>query len=184
MNNRDTRVNRLTITQCKQLLEDRIIPYATYTTLPDVRSLEGIRRKTKDGLHWNQFVRCHLTHLTDIGSVGPKHPIMELPKGEEWKLAKELCPKVLVHHLSWRANSTQDIANMDVSHLCGNRKCFDINHLTLESHADNMARVGCHGYLLLVYNGTIHQEVTCEHNPPCRKVRVVQLDGPIHRQVQ
>lgn len=44
-----------------------------------------------------------------------------------------------------------------------------------------MARVGCDGHLLLVYGDVIQQEVPCKHNPPCRKVRVVQLDGQIIR---
>lgn len=173
-----TRVNRLTIDQCKQLMAERILPEATYTTNPELSLLESTGGRS--GIYWADITRCHLTHLTDVLKNGnPKHPIMELPKGEKWKTTKGKCKKVLVHHLSWRANNKLPISNQDVSHLCGNRKCFEINHLTLESHTKNMNRVGCDGYILLVYENIIQQEVPCRHNPPCKKVRVIQLDGQI-----
>lgn len=32
----------------------------------------------------------------------------------------------------------------DISHLCGNRHCVEIQHLSLESHALNVKRTDCH----------------------------------------
>ena len=33
----------------------------------------------------------------------------------------------------------------EVSHLCGNERCCNVNHLTIEPHEINMERKKCHG---------------------------------------
>ena len=44
---------------------------------------------------------------------------------------------------------------LDISHLCHNRDCFNVEHLVLEKHSMNWKRMGCPAGNL------------CTHNPKC-----------------
>lgn len=57
----------------------------------------------------------------------------------------------------------------EVSHLCGNAACLRPTHLTWESHAQNMARIGCAGYVRCQCCGEWTR--ACTHDPPCIKRR-------------
>lgn len=45
---------------------------------------------------------------------------------------------------------------MDISHLCSNKLCLNINHLWLEDHVYNLSRVGCR-----------KRDGPCSHVPKC-----------------
>lgn len=64
--------------------------------------------------------------------------------------------KVPIHHLAWKAKyGTNPPVGTEVSHLCGNPACCYWDHLCIESHANNVARIGC--------LGTVHTFTTCPH---------------------
>jgi hypothetical protein len=70
--------------------------------------------------------------------------------------------------------------NDDVSHLCHNKDCIKESHLVLESHADNMARINCPGYILVARTKALIK--VCGHNPPCKVVtrvkrRYIEIEG-------
>ena len=52
----------------------------------------------------------------------------------------------------------------DASHLCGNEWCCNPKHLEWESRADNIARRGCAGFVLVDGTGWVK---VCKHRPPC-----------------
>jgi hypothetical protein len=62
-----------------------------------------------------------------------------------------------VHVLAyWVAHRELPINNqIDISHLCHNRKCFNPQHLVRETHAKNWDRIHCHG------------GAHCKHEPAC-----------------
>lgn len=62
----------------------------------------------------------------------------------------------------------------DSSHLCHNRLCWRDTHLTNESHADNLSRASCPGWLVDMNTKKI--ACLCEHSPPCEFVHFRHLD--------
>ena len=47
-------------------------------------------------------------------------------------------------YVYWCEKGTSAQGNgMDISHLCANKKCVNIEHLCLEPHAYNLGRIGC-----------------------------------------
>lgn len=60
-----------------------------------------------------------------------------------------------------------DTSDVQVSHLCANRSCCRIDHLVNEDRKQNMARIGCLGYIR-ASNGTFYS--ACCHEPHCLKI--------------
>lgn len=59
--------------------------------------------------------------------------------------------------------------DLGISHLCHNGSCVKIEHLHEESHADNMARIGCPGWLQFgSYTGSLVS--ACTRTPHCIEV--------------
>lgn len=77
--------------------------------------------------------------------------------------------KRLAHRVIYEAHHGPLSGDLDVSHLCHNGACVKIEHLHEESHADNMARIGCPGWLQFgSYTGSLVS--ACTHTPHCIKV--------------
>jgi len=55
------------------------------------------------------------------------------------------------HHGTFRTEE-----NMDISHLCSNAQCVNIEHLHLEPHVYNLSRIGCR-----------ERNGPCSHVPKC-----------------
>jgi len=90
-------------------------------------------------------------------------------KGENHEIGR-----ILTHQLAFFASTgNRPSRDEDVSHLCHNRRCFNAEHLVIESHAANMSRQRClgtiEGDLPCVCCGSTHrQEVNvCKHTPKC-----------------
>lgn len=77
--------------------------------------------------------------------------------------------KRLAHRVIYEAHHGPPSVDMDVSHLCHNESCCKVEHLHQESHADNMKRIGCMGWLKF---GDNPRKVVsaCVHTPHCVKV--------------
>lgn len=63
----------------------------------------------------------------------------------------------LLHHIIYilyhNIYDLDSIKGAEVSHLCSNKSCINVDHLFLESHADNKSRQGCCP--------------PCRHSPEC-----------------
>jgi hypothetical protein len=57
-----------------------------------------------------------------------------------------------------------NVVQYEVSHLCGNPSCCRASHLEWETRADNIARRGCIGVILV---DGVHWS-TCSHDPRCK----------------
>jgi hypothetical protein len=73
--------------------------------------------------------------------------------------------KVFVHVFVWEYHNGPKDENLDVSHLCHNKKCCRPSHLHLESRAVNKSRDNCVGVVAASPDDTPHQ--LCRHQPPC-----------------
>jgi len=60
----------------------------------------------------------------------------------------------------------------DCSHLCHNPRCWRPTHLVLESHATNMGRNNCPGWVFLTSTATLVCLCKCP-NRPCMRLRVI-----------
>lgn len=56
---------------------------------------------------------------------------------------------------------------LEVSHICGNRRCININHLELETHEVNESRNGCPNPLRCALCPA--RITACSHTKPCLK---------------
>jgi hypothetical protein len=89
-----------------------------------------------------------------------------------WKDRGEIY-KVPIHHLAWKAKyGTDPPIGMEVSHLCGNATCCYWDHLCIETHANNIARIGClgtvHSLIACHCGEEIDVEIlVCDHQPSC-----------------
>lgn len=99
--------------------------------------------------------------------------------------------KLFTHIVGWASATCALLPSnlgggTSIDHLCGSKGCHKPEHLQLATrHADNIARIGCQGVLLLVRNNHIVQELPCSHAPAgtheervllgCQRVRVVTI---------
>lgn len=93
---------------------------------------------------------------------------------------------VLLHRVSFVARYGRDCAaNMQISPLCGNRGCFNPDHIREEDPVTNNSRKGCAGKVECPWHGHIIADV-CSHQPPCIKyhtstvsccLKISQSDG-------
>lgn len=76
---------------------------------------------------------------------------------KESKGGKKVPQRVCLHVLAYYCEKRQlpDNGKFDISHLCHNRMCFNIDHLYREPHASNWKRMGCTG------------SNACKHTPAC-----------------
>lgn len=79
--------------------------------------------------------------------------------------------KQLVHKFVYEQYIGPVPKGYDVSHLCHNESCCNLLHLHIETHADNMDRIGCPG--LLKFKGYKNVVNACKHEPRCIKVTVM-----------
>lgn len=86
--------------------------------------------------------------------------------------------KQLVHKFVYEQYIGPVPKRYDVSHLCHNESCCNLMHLHIETRADNVARIGCHG--LLKFKGYKKLVNACNHQPRCIKVTVMDTFEIIH----
>lgn len=86
--------------------------------------------------------------------------------------------KQLVHKFLYEQTIGSVPKKYDVSHLCHNESCCNLLHLHIETHVDNMARIGCPG--LLKFKGYKKLVNACIHQPKCIKVTVMDTFDIIH----
>ena len=67
-------------------------------------------------------------------------------------------------HVFTKGLFEENYDNLDVSHLCHDRKCCRPSHLVYENRSDNKSRDGCPGYV--IDNDKAH--LLCKHKPPCK----------------
>jgi len=72
-----------------------------------------------------------------------------------------------LHHLAIRARDNELSADMEVSHLCHNRTCFNAAHLLVESALDNRNRNKCIGWTWIKCPHGGEQFNPCQHEPQC-----------------
>ena len=67
--------------------------------------------------------------------------------------------EIYVHRLVWMLTNRVDSfpSGYEASHLCHTPKCININHIRLETHAENQSRQTCNLYGVCVG----------EHDPEC-----------------
>lgn len=120
---------------------------------------DRIMNNMKSKLDDTGFVECHILEHSGE-TVKNKHAnTFKVSFGKEKKLA---------HRIMYEAYNGPP-GDLDVSHLCHNESCVKIEHLYKESHTDNMARIGCPGWLQFgSYTGELVS--ACTHTPPCIKV--------------
>lgn len=72
------------------------------------------------------------------------------------------------------SKDAQRRSGYDVSHLCGNPKCWNPNHLCYESSSDNRSkgRDVCTGYVWGIDTGQLM--FACDHTPECKHLRAVK----------
>lgn len=59
------------------------------------------------------------------------------------------------------ANQGRDLTGLEASHLCGNKRCFTVEHIYYEDGETNKTRCCCHKYL------GVHPRYVCPHTPTC-----------------
>lgn len=75
---------------------------------------------------------------------------------------KQKAINVFAHVLSyWCHTDSVPDKDLDLSHICGNGRCFQFKHLVLEAHDVNLTRLCCHKYL------NKHPNYVCPHMPNC-----------------
>lgn len=84
-------------------------------------------------------------------------------KRAKYEKRKSQNKTVLLHHLVWYAKTGQTSWTGDISHLCGNTKCMNQDHLVCEDHLTNMSRIYCQ-WVKKVPNH-VHN---CAHQPKCK----------------
>jgi hypothetical protein len=82
--------------------------------------------------------------------------------------------KILCHRFVWvYHNPGKTITDgYDISHLCGNKRCCRPSHLHCEIKTNNIARIGCMGYIVSEKNPN-DILLLCTHNVPCKTSRFV-----------
>lgn len=104
---------------------------------------------------WREFsIRHRLDQLApDVCWLHPLVPTK--PNGYAQVFIAGLRSKPLLHHLAYRIKMIQQAAqwqlvpHYDVSHLCGNERCINPNHLHYEPSVINQRRKGCKGSILV-----------------------------------
>lgn len=76
--------------------------------------------------------------------------------------------KLLVHVFT-KACFEDNTDDLDVSHLCHNRKCCRPSHLAYESRSYNKSRDGCCGYII-----TRNAHLVCKHKPACKVTSTIE----------
>lgn len=82
--------------------------------------------------------------------------------------------KKLAHHVTYMSLKLRSATwvcppGYDVSHLCGNNSCVNPHHLTAESRAYNMSRIGCKGLVTVTTSSQVFYVTfnMCSHSPRC-----------------
>jgi hypothetical protein len=83
----------------------------------------------------------------------------------------QLCSNFVAffQHMSLRQARRALKTGFHVSHLCGNSKCVNVEHLVYESALENNSRKNCCGVSECSKCG--HKMRTCSHTPVCLPVR-------------
>lgn len=73
-----------------------------------------------------------------------------------------------LHHLAWFANEKPMPVPVveHLSHLCGDSRCFNVDHLWVESPVVNNSRKGC-GRTVTCPCPCGHTFTVCDHKPQC-----------------
>ena len=58
-------------------------------------------------------------------------------------------------------NQNRDLTGLEASHICENKRCFNIEHIYFESDSVNKSRLCCTLFL------GVKQNYTCPHTPAC-----------------
>ena len=106
------------------------------------------KKPRKDG-----YVRFSITKGSSVNALG-------YPTGET---------TFYIHHLSWYVagrSVPEDSTCAQISHLCHNSTCFNVEHLVLEDPKTNNSRKGCLGTIKCDCCG--HNIKLCKHIPPCK----------------
>jgi HNH endonuclease len=82
--------------------------------------------------------------------------------------------KVLACRVVYEYNHGPIPSDKEISHRCANRLCVKISHLCVETHKENMNRVGCPGYCRSAEEPK-KLYLCCNHKPRCRKITTVPL---------
>lgn len=69
--------------------------------------------------------------------------------------------------VSQRRGDLSDGSRAECSHLCKNHRCFNPEHLVIESQRVNLSRNGCCGYVWLSNSNTLCETKDCKHTPRC-----------------
>jgi hypothetical protein len=111
------------------------------------------------------YVRFSITKGSAKAAFGPGAP------------AKERT--FYLHHLAWYATGRQMPVPVTehLSHLCGNAKCFNTDHLKVENPATNNSRKGCMPAARCPC-GCGHASWICPHDPKCIPTLDVAGDLP------
>lgn len=83
--------------------------------------------------------------------------------------------KVPIHKIEYIYHRGKVPEGKEISHLCQDHDCCKISHLHAESHGDNMARIGCPGWLM--FEGREDKLIcACGHTPRCLKVTRLPIE--------
>lgn len=158
-----------TLLAANQRLLDGVPPYYSAATEdPDTGCLQCQAAPNKTGL--TRKLRMSLG-----GSMGT----IEVPKGyPRVKIGQQM---VYAHHISFMAANVEERnksmfqsswrdTTMEISHICGNPKCVNPNHLLLEPEQFNKHRDACHALAFNFSCPSCSSVIdTCPHVPRCIK---------------
>lgn len=74
-----------------------------------------------------------------------------------------------IHHLAWYVNGREVPENsntMQLSHLCDDPRCFNVDHIVLETPKQNNSRKNC-GVMVQCPCPCQHKFLVCDHEPKC-----------------
>ncbi|KAK9372074.1 zinc-binding loop region of homing endonuclease-domain-containing protein, partial [Lipomyces chichibuensis] len=122
----------------------------------------------------NQIVSSRHYRTTDLGCwEGNSKPDdrgyvhVKLSVGGEARTARVHQVALVADNRRHEVEATLGQSNYDISHLCHNPKCFNPEHLIVESSSNNQRRKICNGQKILVHSGFSYH--------PCPHGRVEKL---------